>query len=128
MSDSNSPNFSSPRPVLKLKTAASSSSDRAVRTSRARPVTASARRDTDSPHESTSSALSSSLPPRRSAVVAPLQTSPDSSPGDRRQTSHPAASTRAGRPQGKLNQKPGAAWSDELKRRMQEDMDALLTR
>ncbi|HTB89294.1 MAG TPA: hypothetical protein VK743_15135 [Steroidobacteraceae bacterium] len=32
------------------------------------------------------------------------------------------------RPQGKLSQKPGAAWSDELKRRMQEDMDALLTR
>jgi hypothetical protein len=34
----------------------------------------------------------------------------------------------APRPQGKLNQKPGAAWSDELKQRMQEDMDALLTR
>jgi hypothetical protein len=28
----------------------------------------------------------------------------------------------------KLSQKPGAAWSDELKQRMQEDMDALLTR
>jgi hypothetical protein len=28
----------------------------------------------------------------------------------------------------KVNQKPGAAWSDEFKRRMQEDMDALVTR
>jgi hypothetical protein len=34
----------------------------------------------------------------------------------------------APRPQSKLSQKPGAAWSDEFKRRMQEDMDALLTR
>jgi hypothetical protein len=93
MSDSNSPNSSSPRPVLKLKTAASSSSDRAVRASRPRPATG-----------------------------------PDPSPGVRQQPSHPVASTRAGRPQGKVNQKPGAAWSDELKRRMQEDMDALLTR
>jgi hypothetical protein len=32
------------------------------------------------------------------------------------------------RPQSKLSEKPGAAWSDEFKRRMQEDMDALLTR
>jgi hypothetical protein len=39
---------------------------------------------------------------------------------------HPVAN-RA-RPQSKLGQKPGAAWSDELKNRMQEDMDALLTR
>jgi hypothetical protein len=30
------------------------------------------------------------------------------------------------RPQSKLSQNPGAAWSDEFKRRMQEDMDALL--
>jgi hypothetical protein len=30
------------------------------------------------------------------------------------------------RPQSKLSQKPGAAWSDELKSRMQKDMDALL--
>jgi hypothetical protein len=30
--------------------------------------------------------------------------------------------------QGKLGQKPGAAWSDEFKRRMQEDMDALSSR
>jgi hypothetical protein len=29
------------------------------------------------------------------------------------------------RPESKLSQKPGAAWSDEFKRRMQEDMDAL---
>jgi hypothetical protein len=28
----------------------------------------------------------------------------------------------------KLSQKPGAAWSDELKTRMQEDMDALMLR
>jgi hypothetical protein len=32
------------------------------------------------------------------------------------------------KPQGKLNQKPGAAWSDEYKQRMQEDMDALISR
>jgi hypothetical protein len=32
------------------------------------------------------------------------------------------------RPEGKVGQKPGAAWSDELKHRMQEDMDALLRR
>jgi hypothetical protein len=32
------------------------------------------------------------------------------------------------RPKSKLSQKPGAAWSDELKVRMQEDMDALTLR
>jgi hypothetical protein len=32
------------------------------------------------------------------------------------------------RPQSKLSQKAGAAWSDEYKQRMQEEMDALLTR
>jgi hypothetical protein len=32
------------------------------------------------------------------------------------------------RPQSKLSQKPGAAWSDELNQRMQADMDALMTR
>ena len=31
-------------------------------------------------------------------------------------------------PQSKASQKPGAALSDELKRRMQEDMDALISR
>jgi hypothetical protein len=31
-------------------------------------------------------------------------------------------------PQGKLSQKPNAAWSDEFKRKMQEDMDALASR
>ena len=31
-------------------------------------------------------------------------------------------------PQGKIDQKPGAAWSDELKRQMQEDMNALARR
>jgi hypothetical protein len=29
------------------------------------------------------------------------------------------------RPQSKVNQKPGAQWSDEYKQRMQADMDAL---
>lgn len=38
------------------------------------------------------------------------------------------ATTSAPRPQSKLTQKPGAAWSDEFKRRMQEDMDALASR
>jgi hypothetical protein len=32
------------------------------------------------------------------------------------------------RPQSKLSQKPGAAWSDELNQRMQMDMDALIPR
>jgi len=32
------------------------------------------------------------------------------------------------KPPGKLNQKSGAAWSDEYKQRMQEDMDALISR
>jgi hypothetical protein len=36
--------------------------------------------------------------------------------------------TALARPQSKLNQKPGGAWSDELKARMQEDMDALMVR
>jgi hypothetical protein len=31
-------------------------------------------------------------------------------------------------PQSKGNQKPGAHWSDEYKRRMQADMDALTSR
>jgi hypothetical protein len=31
----------------------------------------------------------------------------------------------APRPQNKVNQKPGAQWSDEYKQRMQADMDAL---
>src|ERR1700679_1311766 len=32
------------------------------------------------------------------------------------------------KPQSKLSQKSGAAWSDEYKQRMQEDMDALISR
>jgi hypothetical protein len=36
--------------------------------------------------------------------------------------------TPSPRPQSKLSQKPGAAWSDELKVRKQEDMDALMSR
>jgi hypothetical protein len=32
------------------------------------------------------------------------------------------------KPQSKLSQKSGAAWSDEYKQRMQEDMDALMSR
>jgi len=38
------------------------------------------------------------------------------------------AKTPPPRPQSKLSQKPGAAWSDELNQRMQTDMDALMTR
>jgi hypothetical protein len=41
--------------------------------------------------------------------------------------SSPEVATPQPRPQGKLSQKPGAAWSDEFKRRMQEDMDALMS-
>jgi hypothetical protein len=32
------------------------------------------------------------------------------------------------KPQSKLSQKPGAAWSDEFKSAMQREMDALATR
>jgi hypothetical protein len=32
------------------------------------------------------------------------------------------------KPQSKSTQKSGAAWSDEYKRQMQEDMDALISR
>jgi hypothetical protein len=32
------------------------------------------------------------------------------------------------RPQSKLSQKPGAAWSDDLNQRMQRDMDALIAK
>jgi len=38
------------------------------------------------------------------------------------------AKTPPPRPQSKLSQKPGAAWSDELNQRMQADMDALMSR
>jgi hypothetical protein len=38
------------------------------------------------------------------------------------------AKTPPPRPQSKLSQKPGAAWSDDLKNRMQEEMDALVSR
>jgi hypothetical protein len=72
------------RQILKLKTAPRKSP-----------------RDSDSPHEISSAALSPSL-------------------------SHPATKTQPPpRPQSKLAQKPGASWSDEFKRRMQADMDAL---
>jgi hypothetical protein len=66
-----------------------------------RPASASQTRGSDSPHKISGGTLSPSLP-------------------------RPAANSA--RPQGKLSQKPGAAWSDELKHRMQKDMDALLTR
>ena len=42
--------------------------------------------------------------------------------------SSPEVQTPISRPQSKLSQKPNAAWSDEFKRRMQEDMDALVRR
>jgi hypothetical protein len=38
------------------------------------------------------------------------------------------AKTPPPRPQSKLSQKPAAAWSDDLKQRMQEEMDALVSR
>jgi hypothetical protein len=52
--------------------------------------------------------------------VLKLKTAPRKSP--------PEIKTAPPRPESKVSQKPGAAWSDELKHRMQEDMDALLTR
>lgn len=54
----------------------------------------------DSPHEISSAALSPSL-------------------------SHPATNTQPSKPKSKLAQKPGASWSDDFKRAMQADMDAL---
>jgi hypothetical protein len=98
---------SKPRPVLKLKIAASSSSDRGVR-------------------QISGATPSPSLPPQRAAIHAPLRSGSDSSPGVRRHAAHPVA--KPARPQSKPSQKPVAAWSDEFKRQMQEDMDALLTR
>jgi hypothetical protein len=50
-----------------------------------------------------------------------LKTAARKSPRESKSPRHP-------RPQSKLSQKPGAAWSDELKVRMQEDMDALMLR
>jgi hypothetical protein len=47
-------------------------------------------------------------------------------PGTRRSARE--AKTPPPRPQSKLGQKPGAAWSEELNQRMQADMDALMTR
>jgi hypothetical protein len=38
------------------------------------------------------------------------------------------AKTSPPRSKSKLTQKPGAAWSDEFKRQMQQDMDALISR
>jgi hypothetical protein len=43
------------------------------------------------------------------------------SPPETKSAPHP-------KPQSKVNQKSGAAWSDEYKQRMQEDMDALIRR
>jgi hypothetical protein len=96
MHQSNPSNPSSTRPTLKLKVAASSSSDRAPRA-----VTPNQRRGSDSPCKNSGETPSPSLP-------------------------HPPANPA--RQQSKVGQKPGAAWSDELKQRMQKDMDALLTR
>ena len=40
----------------------------------------------------------------------------------------PVSQSRVSRPPGKPSLKPGAHWSDEYKRRMQADMDALMTK
>jgi hypothetical protein len=55
-----------------------------------------------------------------SRPVLRLKTTPRKSPD--------AIKTAALHPQSKPSQKPGIVLSDELKRRMQADMDALLTR
>jgi hypothetical protein len=62
--------------------------------------------------------MSDSIPPNPRPVLK-LKTAP---------RKLPAAVKIPPQSHAKLNQKPGAAWSDEFKRRMQEDMDALLTR
>jgi hypothetical protein len=45
-----------------------------------------------------------------------------------RTSSNESKSPPAPRQPSKVNQKPGAQWSDEYKRRMQADMDALTSR
>jgi hypothetical protein len=45
-----------------------------------------------------------------------------------RKSPRESKSVPAPKPQSKLSQKSGAAWSDEYKQRMQEDMDALISR
>jgi hypothetical protein len=62
--------------------------------------------------------MSDSIPPN-SRPVLKLKTAPRKSP---------LAVKTPPQARAKLNQKPAAAWSDELKHRMQKDMDALLTR
>jgi hypothetical protein len=107
MTDSNP--LTSSRPTLKLKVAARKPREENFSVSPghsgsySRPATASQAREPYSPHEISGATPSPSLP-------------------------HPVANTAPPRSQSKLIKKPGAALSDELKRRMQEDMDALLTR
>jgi hypothetical protein len=45
-----------------------------------------------------------------------------------KKTPRETKATPPAKSQSKLEQKSGAAWSDEYKRQMQEDMDALITR
>jgi hypothetical protein len=52
-----------------------------------------------------------------SRQILKLKTAPRKSPRE--------VKTPAPRPHSKLADKPNAAWSDEFKRQMQEDMDAL---
>jgi hypothetical protein len=54
-----------------------------------------------------------------SRTILKLKTAPRKSPRE--------VKTPPSRPQSKLAQKPGANWSDEFKRSMQADMDALRT-
>jgi hypothetical protein len=102
-------NSATPRFTLKLKTAARKSPREAFSVapghsgSCPRPATASQTREPDSPSELSGESPSTPLP-------------------------HPVANTPPPRLQSKLSQKPGSAWSDELKARMQEDMDALMLR
>jgi hypothetical protein len=53
-------------------------------------------------------------------TVLKLKTAPRKSPRE--------VKTPPPRSQSKLSQKPNAAWSDEFKRSMQADMDALVSR
>jgi hypothetical protein len=64
---------------------------------------------------------------RRSPKEKP-SISPSGLAGAARPTSAPRAVANPPRPQSKLGQKPGAAWSDELKHRMQKEMDVLASR
>jgi hypothetical protein len=128
MSESSPSNSSTHRPVLKLKIAASSSG-RAARASlpsldTARQTGVAAREPDRDAALSCSAADQPGLLSGRSSHA----THPHEISGATPSPSLPRPVANSARPQSKLSEKPGAAWSDDLKRRMQKEMDALMSR